>query len=360
MLKRPMKMNYKRILFLVFCFLPFFIIAQIDDDIDDSSTEEKSKPTLFQFLSTDSEIPKVVLTTDLKRIIKDKLLRENINAKFEITKGGQKEMWDIELEARGKSRRRICYFPPIKLIFSKKDLKKNKIRKKHNTLKMVSYCKDKSTYENYILREYIAYKMLNILTDYSFNVQLVLVEYRDSSDRIKPVIRHGILIEDTDEVAERLNAKERNKYEFGRDSVDNFQYDVLNLYQYMISNADWKIGALHNMKMIQDKDTEKFYAIPYDFDYSGFVNAEYSVPNPDYRQTHVTERIFFGECRSIEELATARQLFIDKKAKILAVEKHLFTRKEHKRMMKYIKSFYKILESDKKFKKKCLKKRYTG
>lgn len=353
-------MKYKFILISVFSILPLFIFAQTDDDIDDFSVAETPRSTIFQSLSSNTEIPKIILTANIKKIIKNKLNQESLKAEFEITKDGQSEVWNIELRARGKSRRRICHFPPIKFTFSKDDLKERGIRKKHNTIKLVSYCKDKINYEKYVLREYVAYKMYNILTDYSFGVQLVQIEYRDSLNKISPVTRYGILIEDTDEVAERLNAKEKSKYEYGRDSLDNFQYDVLTMYQYMISNADFKIRALHNTKLIEDKDSKKYYAIPYDFDYSGFVNAEYSVPNPDFRQTHVTERIYLGECRSAEKLAAVRELFISKKSEILAAEKEMFTDKEHKRMMKFINSFYKILESDKKFKRKCLKKRWMN
>ena len=348
-------MKYKLILNLALFLVPHFIIAQPDGDID-SLPVEKPKPTLFQTFSSETDIPKIVLTTNLKKVLKNKFNAEKVDANLSITNGEKIEQWNIRIEARGKSRRRICNFPPLKLTFYKADLKEKGIRKKFNSLKLVSYCKNQKKYEDYVRREYAAYKLYNILTDYSFRVQLVEVEYRDSSNKIKPIIRYGILLENTDEMAKRLNAKEKSKYEFKRDSLDHFQYDLLTMYQYMIGNTDWKIRALHNIKIIRDSDSKKYYPIPYDFDYSGLVNATYAIPNPDYNLTHVQERAFLGECRSAEELTRVRELFLQKKDEILDCNKEIFSEKEYKYLKKYIYSFYSIIESDKKFKKRCLKR----
>ena len=57
-------------------------------------------------------------------------------------------------------------------------------------------------------------------------------------------------------------------------------FDVLCLFEYMISNTDWNVSLLHNIKLIRKKDTKEIIVVPYDFDYSGLVNADYAVPNP--------------------------------------------------------------------------------
>ncbi len=348
-------MKFQLFLFVVYFSLPLFVVAQPEAHNALKIGNKKSKVTLFQTLSSDAEIPKIVLTTDMNGIVEQKFSGVSIPSKLKVKIGDQEDNWDIEIETRGKSRRRICQFPPLRLKFSKNDLKEKGIRKKYNSLKLVSYCKDSKAYENFILKEYQAYKIYQELTKYSFKVQLVQIEYRDVFNKVKPVIRYGFLIENKDEMAHRLNAKEKTKYQVHRDSLDHFQYDVLAMYQYMISNTDWKVNALHNIKIIQDKDTKIYYAIPYDFDFSGLVDAEYALPNPDYNQVHIKNRIYLGECKSPQEFEVIRQYFLEKKDQILALESDCISEKQRKKSKKFLRSFYDILESDKKFKKKLLK-----
>lgn len=321
--------------------------------------KKQRKETVFQYFFGMSDIPKFVISADFSKMRGNKYMIDKMDANLKFEDEGQAEEWDIKISMRGKSRRTICDLPPLRLHFPKKTLSENGIRKKHNTLKLVSYCKDKSTYEYYILREYLAYKMYNKITDYSFNVQLVEVEYKDTGKRSGSVTRYGFIIENTDEMADRLNAKEKSKYLFGRDSLNHFQYDLLALFQYSISNTDWRISALHNTKIIRDKDTKEFFAIPYDFDYSGFVNTEYSIPSPDFRQVSIYSRIFMGDCREYEIMEKARAVYIDKKDEVLQCpDEWPFKSKHCKKALKFVKRSYKILEKDKTFKNQCLRKSY--
>lgn len=337
----------------------FFVSTAFASIPQDSTTNKKTKKsTVFQFFEKMPDIPKVVIKADFSKMLDNKLKLDKYDAQLEMIEGGATKVWDIELSMRGKSRRRICDLPPLRLHFPKKLLSKNDIRKKHNTLKLVSYCKDKASFEYYVLREYMAYKMYNHLTDYSFQVKLIEVEYQDINGGARPVSRYGFLIENTDELADRLDAKEKAKYQMGRDSLNTYQYDVLSLFQYVISNTDWRIGALHNTKIIRDKKTKEYYAIPYDFDYSGFVNTEYSIPNPDFAQPSIYTRIFLGDCRDYELMQEARNLLLEKKDELLSCPDNWpFKSKDCKRALKFIKRSYKVLEKDKSF-KKCLKTVY--
>jgi hypothetical protein len=337
----------------------FSIVTALAYTPQDTTRTEEKKPTVFQFFAAIPEVPKVVLKADFSEMIDNKLKLDRYEAQLEIFGGEDNQSWDIELSMRGKSRRRICDLPPLRVHFPRKLLKKNDIRRKHNTLKLVSYCKDKANFEYYILREYMAYLMYNQLTDYSFKVKLVQIDYEDINGGFSPVSRYGFLIENTDELAERLNAKEKAKYQMGRDSLNQYQYDVLALFQYLISNTDWRIGALHNIKVIKDKDTDEYYAIPYDFDYSGFVNTEYSIPNPDFNQASIYTRIYLGDCREFEALQDARKRVLKMKNELLTCPDNWpFKSKQCKRSLKFIKRSYKILEKDKSYRRNCLKKAY--
>ena len=99
----------------------------------------------------------------------------------------------VKIKARGKSRREFCNFPPIKLKFSKKILKANGL-KEHNDIKLVTHCKDEMAFRQVVLKEYLIYKALNILSDYSMKVQLVKMEYVDTGKKNKKIAQYLSLI----------------------------------------------------------------------------------------------------------------------------------------------------------------------
>ena len=266
------------------------------------------------------------------------------------------ESWTVKVSPRGKSRKAICEMPPYLLNFSKDEMKARGIKKKHDKLKMVNFCKDGKRYNYYLFREYLAYKMYNILSEYSFNVKLINVTYADAQNDVKPFTSYSFLIEDIDELADRLGAKEINKYQVSEDSCSSFEYDVLNLFQYMISNTDWNVGLLHNIKLIKKKKSGEVIVVPYDFDYSGIVNSDYSVPNPDYPQFGVRHRIYIGEYPTDEEIHRLIKHFKDREQAIydLINSFELLDQGWRKDMIRFIKKFYKDLNKPKKLKRKCL------
>jgi hypothetical protein len=61
------------------------------------------------------------------------------------------------------------------------------------------------------------------------------------------------------------------------------------------------------------KDGSKAAIVPYDFDFSGFVNASYALPNADYKLTSIRERIFLSLTQSDAEIASTKALFESKR-----------------------------------------------
>src|SRR5664280_123288 len=88
----------------------------------------------------------------------------------------------VRLRTRGVFRNRYCMFAPIELNFKKANFgytDLNKITK----LKLVPQCSSGKDKEDYVLREYLAYKLFNVLTDTSFRVRLLTVNYFDSEKK---------------------------------------------------------------------------------------------------------------------------------------------------------------------------------
>ena len=342
---------------LIFLF-PLILSAQSDSlYLADSIVEiekKSKKPTLFEHLSQDPSITEVTLTTNMDSLADNKFKKIEVPSIYAYRMGGKDYKWNVKISPRGKSRKKICEMPPYLLNFLKGELKQNGVKRKHDKLKMVNFCKDGKRYDYYLFREYLIYKMYNIITENSFRVKLVNVNYVDAQNDFKPEKRYSFLIEDTDEMADRLKAKEINKYEVSPDSCSSFDYDVLCMFQFMISNTDWNIQLLHNIKLIKKKKTDEIIVVPYDFDYSGMVNAEYSVPNPDYDQYGVRHRIYIGDYPTEEEVSKVIQLYLDKEQDLykLINDFELLDKGYRKDMIKFLNKFYKLLRKPKKIKKR--------
>ncbi len=69
-----------------------------------------------------------------------------------------------------------CEYPPVRLNL-KKSQTKGTLFDKQNKLKLVIHCDYSEQYEQVVLREYLAYRILSAITDMSFRVRLLHVTY---------------------------------------------------------------------------------------------------------------------------------------------------------------------------------------
>ena len=103
---------------------------------------------------------------------------------------------EVELQPRGQSRRdrAVCTFPPLWVHFDKKSIK-GTIFAKQNKVKMVTYCRSPKSFQDYIVKEYLAYRIFNQLSDASFRVRLLEVTFQEADSNSKPLVRYGFFIE---------------------------------------------------------------------------------------------------------------------------------------------------------------------
>jgi hypothetical protein len=202
----------------------------------------------------------------------------------------------IQVKTRGNFRlkRRTCSDPPLRLNLPE-TRPHGTILDGQDKLKLVTHCRDSDRYEQNLLEEYLAYRIYNQLTDISFRVQLAKITYLDTSGKNDPVTRMGFIIEDEDAMAERLAGK---MIEAAGNPTD-FVLDQLfsgYLFQFMVGNVDWGAGSSHNVKILSRDGA--YYTIPYDFDWSGLVDAPYAGPNVLTEHLHdsVRERVYWGAC----------------------------------------------------------------
>lgn len=251
---------------------------------------------------------------------------------------------NVSICARGEFRREQCQMPSLMVNFKGAAASPlSKLKK----MKMVCGCAATTYNERLLLMEYLAYKIYNFLSDMSFRARLAKVTYKDAADKMKTYTQYAFFIEDVDDVAARNNCKEYNKPAKSM-FVEPNQLTLMTLFQYMIGNTDWSIPNYHNIKLIQKKDdsTSLPYVIPYDFDFSGLVDAPYAAPNQElFAIQRVTDRLYRGFPKEPEELEAPLQLFRANKEKIMALINgfELLPEKDRRTMANYLEDFYKTI-----------------
>ncbi len=255
----------------------------------------------------------------------------------------------IRIRPRGISRRDMCEHPPLKIDFSD-SLYGVKHFNKWGKMKLVSMCYQAASYDQYIIKEYLIYKAYERLTDVSFRTYLVNVTFIDTGSK-KSYKSPGFFLEDIDHLAKRMGGKEVETNGLKPTALDTATFDLMALFQYMIGNTDWYVPALHNLKLISiaNKKWPKPVPVPYDFDYSGVVNASYAVPHEGLPIESVRDRYFMGICRAEKYYMPIVKLFREKKDEIYDVFNNCnrLTPSNKKDVSNYLDSFYKIIENDK-------------
>jgi hypothetical protein len=305
---------------------------------------------------TEEQPVEMTLTTDLKKLFTEKLKKDYKENALPATvtcvfADSIKVTETIEVRTRGEFRREECSIPPLMINFK---VAQPGILKKLGQLKLVWPCEATNYNEQLVLKEYLAYKIYNLLTEKSFRVRLVKIAAYDSKERYKPFNFFAFFIEDVDDMAKRNNCKETGLLKINTEQTNREQATLVHLFQYMIGNTDWAVPLCRNTKLIQSKkdSLQPPFIVPYDFDYCGLVDADYAVPIPELEITSVRERSYRGFARTMEELKIALLLFTAQKAAIdsLINNFELLSEKNKKEMLHYLEDFYDTIAKDKNIK----------
>lgn len=253
----------------------------------------------------------------------------------------------VQVGPRGKFRRGFCRIPPIMIQFrsNKPESRLNNLGK----LKMVIACGLKADDEELLLKEYLVYKIYNLLEEKSFQVRLLRTTYEDSRNRVKAFTQYSFLIEDDGDMARRNNCKKKEHGQVLTEGTNRALMTKVAIFQYMISNTDWSVPNNHNVKLIFDRNEENTipYAVPYDFDYCGLVDAAYAVPHEIIGTSDVKERVYRGFPRNMDEIQLTLDVFRTKKQAIFALVSGFerLSAKARKTMTSYLEDFFKVIEN---------------
>jgi len=305
-----------------------------------SSFAQENISSIFDFL-VEKEIVEVTLEAEFDSILNSKKFNQYLDGKLSFRdKSKAKKNIPVKIKQRGKYRRRICNFPPLKLKFADKYLSALGLDEEANNIKIITHCLDDNfkSKEN-LLREYLAYKLYEFHSEKYFRVHLVKVKYKTPNEN-----RHRF----EQYLAKRLGGKVFDTFNCSLNRMKHHDLKVNAVYQFMIGNSDWDPIKVRNIKLIKKDSLELFDVVPYDFDFSGLVNAPYAIPNPNFKLTSVRDRVMQCKFKSEEELEKVIELFLNKKETVLNFCGNFkaLPKSSRKDIKKYLNSFYTIIENE--------------
>jgi len=327
-----------------------------------TAEEPRSPDPLFQ--STD--ILDVRIVAPLTTLLDERSLEEEFPATLEYNdSSGKAVKFNTQIRTRGRFRlqKDICAFPPMRLNFKTSETK-DTLFHKQDKVKLVTHCQLSGKYEQAILREYTAYRILNVLTDASFRVRLLRITYVDSEGKERDGVSHGFIIEQRDRLAKRLGKDYVELPATTVESLDPAYANTVSMYHYLIGNTDYSPvqgvkgeACCHNHELFSDND-EAVWSIPYDFDQAGFVGAPHAKPNPRFNLSNAKQRLYRGRCVHNDLLAGTIAHYNDKQEEIMAVVREVddATKRSEKNMAKFIDKFYDTINSERRVASQLVKK----
>lgn len=308
----------------------------------------------------------VRITAPLTSLMRERSDTEYLEGTFSyIDAAGEERSLDLKLRARGKYRRqrKTCELPPVRLNFARKQVEGSELAGQ-DKLKLVTHCNlRRDAYEQYVLKEYLAYKIFNAITDYSFRTRLLRITWVDS-EKDRTWTRYGFVIEDDDLLAERIGAEVVKIPTTAYAELEPQQAALVAVFQYLIGNTDYSLVAgareddcCHNTALFSAADGGHL-PIPYDFDFAGLVNARYAAPNPNLPIRSVVRRLYRGSCLYNDFLEPALEQFRSREAQVMQAVTRIEGMDERARdgVARYLADFYSDIADERSVERNLLRK----
>ena len=289
-----MKVNLNFRLLIILSWLLFAALDQAPAQTGDAAPQ--AKPGIAEKGLFDSD---EILTITLKGNVRD-LLKDRVSdpkyfpMELIYTKEDSTQLaMPVQVRTRGYFRRmkENCNYPPLMIDFPKEGPHQSSIFKEQKKTKLVVPCKG----DEYVVREWLTYKLYNIVTPQSFRARLVKVILDDASKGKATDPFYGILLEEEKQMAKR-NKMIAVEPKLRPEQTRLEEFLNMAVFQYMIGNTDWSVQYLQNIKLIAQDSVSVPVTVPYDFDHAGIVNAPYARPAEELLMNSIRQRRYRGYC----------------------------------------------------------------
>lgn len=310
-------------------------------------------------LFADTDTLAVTLRAPWAEFLRDSTSDQRYPAVLEYSAGdGQRVQLPVTVERRGVTRRGLCQFPPIRIRFDRATTRDTLFEGQRN-LKLVTHCDVRRRWEQYYVMEMLAYRIYNQVTDHSFRVRPLSVTYEDDQRAHSNPDRFAFLIEHVRDVAGRAELPRVREARIGSRSYEPEAISRFMLFQYLIGNTDFSVltssadeRCCQNVRALGTvDDSGGLYAVPYDFDSAGLVNASYAAPHESLPIRSVIRRLYRGLCTHNDSLESARAEFLQLEQEILGLirDELRLDAPNRRRALRYIGDFYTTLKDPDRF-----------
>lgn len=299
------------------------------------------------------ELLEITLNGDVTGLMKDR----GEDPKYHLFKLSYKDATNrsveipLQIKVRGHFRKlkQNCNYPPLLLNFSGESTK-GSIFSEQDKVKLVTPCKD----EKYVVREYLVYKMYNLITPKSFKARLVKFNFESTDPKAKDMEPlYGILLEEEDQMAKRNNAVSLETQLIKPQQTQREDFLNMAVFEYLIGNTDWSVQYRQNVKLIAKDSTSITSTVPYDFDHAGIIAAPYAHPAPELELGSTRERRYRGYCiNDMKQFDGVLSIYNQNKEDLYKVytENSLLEESYKKSTLKYLDEFYKTINDPKSLK----------
>jgi len=313
-------------------------------------------------LFADNTVLRLTIPLDFSELCRP---RESENCTFTPTvlvygsASGDKRSVPVEVKARGgwRSLTRNCSVPLLWVRFTEKDVLGTPFEGQ-TLLPLTTHCGKgvsaealtravpRADFEQYLLREFLGYRIYSALTELSLRTRLVRISYPDPGRASRSTLHYAFFTEHFDAAAARTGHTRPERGNFDAERLDAQAAARLALFQFMIGNTDWSIARERNTMLLQSREGRQL-PVPFDLDMSGLVDADYAGPAPGLPIDDVRERYFLGYCQPGIDWEAVFAEFNGSKEEILSLDDRLpgLSRSSQRWIHRYLESFFDILAS---------------
>ncbi len=123
---------------------------------------------------------------------------------------------------------------------------------------MVTPCRG----DQYVINEYLVYKLYNLITPKSFRARLVKVIYQDTVKNKSSDPYYGILLEEEKQMAKRNMSHSVEIERLSPKKTQKEIYLTMAVFEYLIGNTDWGVEYQQNIKLIKLDSTSIPITVP--------------------------------------------------------------------------------------------------